>query len=92
MKKDKEQEMIDVGFGGFFVVLAVAVLIGIFIWAKNRSLAQSELTINKSTLPYGVDIVTIDSCQYLMWSYGPFNAPAVSMTHKANCPNHGGKR
>lgn len=71
------------------IVLAVFIGFGVAKYANSQSTEPAQPA--KQSLPYGIDVVTVDSCQYLTWQYGPFNAPAIAMVHKANCPNHGGK-
>jgi hypothetical protein len=62
---------------------------GVAEYANSQSTEPAQPA--KQSLPFGIDVVTVDSCQYLTWQYGPFHAPAIAMVHKANCPNHGGK-
>ena len=93
MKNESADKMIEITFNGFFVVLAIAVLVALFIgFYRTQNEAEVKERPVKQSQPYGIDVVTVDSCHYLTWQYGPFNAPAVAMVHKANCPNHGGKR
>ena len=55
---------------------------------------QSEQTPQRGTvtyagLPYGIQILTIDGCQYIKATEGYNTTASVSIIHKANCPNHG---
>lgn len=45
-------------------------------------------TITYAGLPYGIQILTIDGCQYIKATEGYGTSASVSIIHKANCPNH----
>ena len=55
---------------------------------------QSEQTPQRGTvthagLPYGIQILTIDGCEYIKATEGFNTTTSISIIHKANCPNHG---
>ena len=46
-------------------------------------------TVTHAGLPYGIQILTIDGCQYIKATEGFNTTTSISIIHKANCPNHG---
>ena len=60
---------------------------------QNGQEKQTEVSDDGTKLPYDIQILTIDGCQYIKATAGysgtTGDAAMVSIIHKANCPNHG---
>lgn len=56
---------------------------------RERSSGEKSQTEKpRNEIMYGIEILTIDGCQYIKASDGFSTTISVSIIHKANCPNH----
>ena len=67
--------------------ILIIVLISILFIGCGQS--DRPLPSKEGLLPSGIQILTIDGCQYIKATEGFGEAESVSIIHKANCPNHG---
>lgn len=72
-------------------ILIIVLISILFIGCGQEK--QSEVSDGGTQLPYDIQILTIDGCQYIKATAGYSGTTggptAVSIIHKANCPNHG---
>lgn len=72
--------------------ILIIVLISILVIGCGQE-KQTEVSDGGAQLPYDIQILTIDGCQYIKATAGYSGTTggptAVSIIHKANCPNHG---
>lgn len=66
--------------------LIIALLAGAILGACEHVFNDSE----GIPLPRGIEVVVVDSCEYIR-AYSMNGNRGVSIVHKANCRNHGGK-
>ena len=70
--------------------IAIGILASIlFIGCGQGEQTPQRGTVTYAGLPYGIQILTIDGCQYIKATEGYNTTASVSIIHKANCPNHG---
>jgi hypothetical protein len=72
-------------------ILIIVLISILFIGCGQEK--QTEVSNDSTQLPYDIQILTIDGCQYIKatagYSGATGDAAMVSIIHKANCPNHG---
>ena len=72
--------------------IAIGILASILFIGCGQE-KQTEVSDGGTQLPYDIQILTIDGCQYIKATAGysgtTGDAAMVSIIHKANCPNHG---
>lgn len=66
-------------------LLALILTCSLFIGCEQ---SEQPLSSRESLLSNGIQILTIDGCQYIKATEGYGHAASVSIIHKANCPNH----
>ena len=67
--------------------IAIGILASILFIGCQQS--ERPLPSKEGLLPSGIQILTIDGCQYIKATEGYGTSASVSIIHKANCPNHG---
>ena len=71
-------------------ILIIVLISTLFIGCVEEK--QTKVSDNGTELPYDIQILTIDGCQYIKAAAGYSGTTggptAVSIIHKANCPNH----
>ena len=70
--------------------IAMMILVSIlFIGCERGERPPQRGTTTHAGLPYGVQILIIDGCEYIKATEGFNTTTSISIIHKANCPNHG---
>lgn len=70
--------------------IRIGILLSIFFIGCSPSDTgeKSQTEKSRNEIMYGIEILTIDGCQYIKASDGFSTTSSVSIIHKANCPNH----
>ena len=70
-------------------LLALIIIPFLIVGCQQEEGTPQRGTTTYAGLPYGIQILTIDGCQYIKATEGYNTTASVSIIHKANCPNHG---
>ena len=70
-------------------LLALILISFLIVGCQQEEGTPQRGTVTYAGLPYGIQILTIDGCQYIKATEGYNTTASVSIIHKANCPNHG---